>query len=166
MSIAEVSMMEEKREHAFRLLRGEGAVDGQVVQDTTPAPPNETIVDPEWGRACLSCEIPKPWDAFHGDSSRKSGRRSRCAECVARERKGRSSAARSHKKKAEVEVETRTQAETDARICALERLVEMHPTQFAHMLYSEQVRLGVRQIREEPRLSSYKPHRSWASTRS
>jgi hypothetical protein len=88
--------LDSKRERAFRLLRGELDTDQpiaiQVPEGTepTPSPPTypviqiggETIVDPKWGRACIACLQPKPWDDFHRDASRKSGRRSRCATCT------------------------------------------------------------------------------------
>jgi hypothetical protein len=56
--------------------------------------------------------------------------------------------------------------EDEARTNALERLAELYPTKFTQLLYSEQMRLGIRKVKEEPRMSDYKPHRSWASTRS
>lgn len=167
MSLAGMDL-ETKRERAFRLLRGEDVdVVATVTEITPPVQIEEKPVeiDPKWGRECLACHEAKPWSDFHADASRKSGKRSRCTPCVAAEKKNRDASARAKREATKAEIAAASKAEVDSRTNALERLAEMHPTQFAHLLYSEQVRLGVTQIRVSPG-DDYRPHRSWASQKS
>jgi hypothetical protein len=85
-------------------------------------------------KTCTRCNLPKPATSefFNKDRTKQDGLRTICAEC-------RRSGSRGRVRK----LPTRNDPQAKARMSALRRLVENHPSEFARLVRSEQERLGV-----------------------
>lgn len=117
-------------------------------------------------KRCTRCELVKPVTQFARDSSKPNGIRSQCKECRAildkarRETTPRTPRVRpSRAKQSIVAVEPRIDtaekkklaSRSEAHKGAILKLIDRHRTEFERLVYSEQVRLGVIALHEQPR---------------